>query len=119
MTQPIRRRGVPTFADVVATEQAQVAAGTPACGHTCDCHGGYVCVRTADHVTAGQMMRESHAGRDADGGLVHWTVDTCPTPEDHAVNLLAAKAAQAEHTRAFLAGLDPDVLREFLTARGA
>jgi hypothetical protein len=64
------------------------------------------------------MCRDQHVGHQPDGALITWTVDDCPTPEQHAANMAEAKAAHAEHTRAFLTSLDLDVLAEFLTQAG-
>ncbi len=66
-----------TLIDVVDAERAQVAAGTPACGHTCACHSGLPCVRIADHATTAAAFRDVHVGIDPDGLYVQYQANTC------------------------------------------
>ncbi len=69
-----------TLADVVAAEQAQVAAGSDGCGYSCHCHGDITCLRTPHPHDPDQDMGEDrprgnvvpHVGRDPQGQLVQW-----------------------------------------------
>lgn len=128
-----------TFDDEIAAERAAVTAGAAGCGHTCRCHGGYVCVRTVhdnygghwahpDGRTAAERPepesdgdgwvyryenRVSHAGYLADGQLVTWSG---PHQTDEEIDAAAAEAAAARQAAvlALLADLDPDTLRAHL-----
>ena len=92
MTQPdlpaelVRRGQPPTFAELVAAEEAQVAAGTAeGCGATCGCHGNLICIRATHPHDPGADMGPGkprgdvvpHVGRDDSGQLVQWV---CPCP---------------------------------------
>jgi len=143
VTQPLppelTRRHQPTsFADLIAAEEAQVKAGSmPGCGYRCPagCHGEQQCIRV-EHVHHGDHWRDGagvylpgedrpegaafiaedrvpHVGRGPDGELVQWCGPHL-TAEQIAEAKAQTEADRAEATRAFLAGLDPGVLREFL-----
>ena len=72
------------LADTVAAEQAEVEAGAAACGHTCECHGNYVCVRTS------HPEGMPHVGFQEDGSLVQWASGQCLTAEQVAEGRQAA-----------------------------
>lgn len=122
-TGGVMRRRPPTLADIVAAEAARVQAGEDGCGYTCLCHAAGPCLRLVHPHDPDADMGEghpkgnvvSHAWRDGDGHLVQWTCDNpaqqAMTAADHAA---ALAAAQAEHTRAVLSGLDPAELRAHL-----
>lgn len=119
----VMRRTPPTLTDIVAAEQTRVTAGEPGCGYRCLCHAAGPCLRVAHpHDPDADMGPDRpkgnvvpHAWRDADSQTVQWTcVDEAQqamTAADHAE---ALAKAQADHTRAVLAGLDPAVLRAHL-----
>ena len=101
---------IPSSADLMEAEAARAKAGT-GCGHTCPgaCHGGHTCLREPHDEDA------PHVGRAPDGQLVQW-IGPCDD-DTHSAALVHAeqvKADNAQRTRDFLAGLDPDVLRDFL-----
>ncbi len=128
MTSPALRAW--TLADVVAAEEAQVAAGHDGCGYSCHCHGDVTCLRLPHpHDPDADMGVDPrsglprargnvvpHVGRNAAGELVQWV---CTDPVAQAMTLAeheqAAQDARAEHTRQLLATLDPAVLRAFVT----
>lgn len=93
---------------VLAAEQAAIAAGAAACGFTCQCHGGYTCLRTDPH------DRSPHVGRQPDGALVQWGVDECPTPEQLAAIEAEAAKVRAAATRALFDSIDPALLVQLL-----
>lgn len=90
---PIEPHQPPTLADVVRAEQAQVAAGTPGCGHVCPEHQ-LTCVRAAHPHDADADMGPGQAKgnvvphvaqnidpqtRQPDGTLAQWVCSPpCP-----------------------------------------
>jgi hypothetical protein len=123
-----------TFAEIVADEAAQVAAGAKGCGKTCDdgCHGDLVCARVQHpHDPDADMPPHPsglatpkgnvtpHAGYTADGHVVQWTC----LPGDHdglTPKQRAAARAQtkADATRALLDTLDVPLLVQLLRDSG-
>jgi hypothetical protein len=101
--------------DLIAAEQAAIAAGADACYASCACHGNILCLRAAHDHDVDQAV--PHLGYDADGQLVQW-IHT----DEHGPALTAdeiaeqAAAARREHTRQILTGLDLDELRAALAA---
>lgn len=108
---------------LVDTVRAEQASDKPKCGHTCRCHGDYVCIRTVhDHYgnhwvgpdgaiavgpaapgedwTYRSETRTVHAGWLPDGELVTWSG---PHMTDEQIDRAAAEthAAQAAAAQAF------------------
>ena len=116
---PIHQPQPLTLMDVVAAEQAQIQAGAAGCGFTCQCHGGYVCVRRP-HPDE-EDNRVPHVGLMPDGTPVQWT-------GPHTDTVMAAAAAPQDDppdpeldgipdaTRTLLATIDPDVLRTYVAS---
>lgn len=113
-----------TFEDTIRAEQASTE---PKCGHTCRCHGDYVCVRTA-HVHHGSHwlgldgaiyvgphppgpeyilqpeFRIVHAGYTPDGQLATWSGPHL-TAEQIDQAAAESKAAHANSIRQLAAAL--------------
>jgi hypothetical protein len=127
----VRQRN--TLADIIAAEQAQVAAGADGCAKHCDdgCHGDLICVRAAHphdpnaemvHPVTGVPVKGNvvpHVGYGPDGGLVQWTC----LPGDHdgltaetrpGARAAAAAAERIKATRALVDSIDPQLLVELL-----
>ena len=105
----------------LARERTAITAGTAvACGHTCDCHGGHLCVR-AQH-----PEDTPHLGNQVDGSLVQWT-GPCPPvrttadgtvlTEEQYQDLAVANRRAA--TAALLASIDIDTLAAALQKQEA
>ena len=110
---PIHQPQPLTLMDMVAAEQAQIQAGAAGCGFTCQCHGGYVCVRLP-HPDE-EDNRVPHVGLMPDGTPVQWTGPHTDTPTPLAVaDEPAEPATIPAAAQALLANLDPDLLRQYL-----
>ncbi len=112
MTTPGTGGGGP--GDVLADEQAAIAAGTAKpCGAACACHGGVVCLRAEHPHDVDNVV--VHLGRDEGGQLVQWvhTDEHGPVLTDDQVAEQTAQARR-DHTRAWLSGIDLDELRTAL-----
>lgn len=83
------------------------------CGASCACHGGYVCARAKHPHEAGNSS--PHVAVAADGSPVQWEHHDGHGPVLTAEQVAdAEQRARMEHTRALLATLDLDMLREVL-----
>lgn len=98
---------MPDLADALDAELWMIERGaTQACCHSCECHGGYTCLRARhEHDTP-------HLGRQEDGSLIQWAAGSCgpAAPID--------EPDRAAATRALLAQIDPALLVEALRAGG-
>lgn len=103
------------LANLLAAEQAQIAAGATVCAFTCTCHGGYTCQR-AVHADS------PHLAVQPNGDLIQWGQNECPTEEQAAAHAETARADEAADreaaTRALLAQLDPKLLVAILKEQG-
>jgi len=105
------------FAAAILIEEADIAAGkAKVCGHTCQCHGGYVCIRGQHPNEPGNQV--PHAARLDDGSLHTWNGPCPPERHDPDTGLVLTEdeyeqqrdGAQAARTAHLLASVDMDAL---------